>query len=179
MYHQLYFLPPLSCFHAHLLALSHLWDMVVCTELNCPLRNKPDCYTPEFAVVSLLLDCIIHHLSHSSFHSALRLTWFNRFSNCLRNLHSCWSRKCIFFPYCCPEERFDLNENVFSLWPVPHCYIIMRARGTFGCVGKLRETKSDCCTPPEFAVVCSMLDCISASCCILHSTHQVGCKDIK
>ena len=97
MYHQLYFLPPLSCFHAHLLALSHLWDMVVCTELNCPLRNKPDCYTPEFAVVSLLLDCIIHHLSHSSFHSALRLTWFNRFSNCLRNLHSCWSRKCIFF----------------------------------------------------------------------------------
>ena len=24
MYHQLYFLPPLSCFHAHLLALSHI-----------------------------------------------------------------------------------------------------------------------------------------------------------
>ena len=25
MYHQLYFLPPLSCFHAHLLALSHIY----------------------------------------------------------------------------------------------------------------------------------------------------------
>ena len=25
LYHQLYFLPPWSCFHAHLLALSHLW----------------------------------------------------------------------------------------------------------------------------------------------------------
>ena len=25
MYHQLYFLPPLSCFHAHLLALSHVY----------------------------------------------------------------------------------------------------------------------------------------------------------
>ena len=25
MYHQLYFLPPLSRFHAHLLALSHMW----------------------------------------------------------------------------------------------------------------------------------------------------------
>ena len=35
MYHQLYFLPPLSCFHAHLLALSHIYICVcVCAYID-------------------------------------------------------------------------------------------------------------------------------------------------
>ena len=31
MYHQHYFLPPLSCFHAHLFALSHINMKIFCT----------------------------------------------------------------------------------------------------------------------------------------------------
>ena len=35
MYHQLYFLPPLSCFHAHLLALSHIYIHDLVNKLDC------------------------------------------------------------------------------------------------------------------------------------------------
>ena len=37
MYHQLYFPPPLSCFHANLLALSH---MCICVCVYCRRRSK-------------------------------------------------------------------------------------------------------------------------------------------
>ena len=40
MYHQLYFLPPLSCFHAHLLALNHIYIYIMHAYKHAHVHNQ-------------------------------------------------------------------------------------------------------------------------------------------
>ena len=42
MYHQLYFQPPLSCFHAHLLAPSHIYMASQFYYIYMPIVEKQD-----------------------------------------------------------------------------------------------------------------------------------------
>ena len=51
MYHQLYFLPPLSCFHAHLLALSHIYIYTV---------TRTHKHTDNTTITKTKCSCIVH-----------------------------------------------------------------------------------------------------------------------